>query len=148
MVSHLAVQLIENPGGETTKLLFNERNDEVFWVDWREAEDMIVSMAAEALGTQDLSCEWQDRKFFVRYKNQLTPVPLEFVPGEQDKTLWALNKAISPDYEVRFIWASEGGDTLAFMALAADAWKTLESKFGKKVEDAFMSLDDGSPLFG
>ncbi len=147
MPNQFAIQLIEQHGSETTDSLFSEQHVGVFLVDWREADEDIINMAAETLGTQELSSKWQDEKLYVCYKNQMTLVPLMFEPGEQDKTLLALNTALSPDYEVRHIRASEGGDTIAFMALDTGTWKNLESTFGKKVEDAFMSLADGSSLF-
>lgn len=147
MPNQFAIQLIEQHGSETTDSLFSEQQVGVFWVDWREADEDIINMTAETLGTQDLSSQWQDEKLYVCYKNQMTLVPLMFEPGEQDKTLLALNTALSPDYEVRHIRASEGGDTIAFMALDTGTWKNLESTFGKKVEDAFMRLTDGSSLF-
>ncbi|MFZ1643571.1 MAG: hypothetical protein WAV07_19505 [Candidatus Contendobacter sp.] len=147
MPNQFAIQLIEQHGSETTDSLFSEQHVGVFLVDWREADEDIINMAAETLGTQELSSKWQDEKLYVCYKNQMTLVPLMFEPGEQDKTLLALNTALSPDYEVRHIRASEGGDTIAFMALDTGTWKNLESTFGKKVEDAFMSLAGGSSLF-
>lgn len=147
MHNQFAVQLIEQSGKETTDLLFAEQHAGVFWVDWREADEDIINMAAQALQTQALSSQWQDDKLYVCYKNKMTLVPLMFEPGEQDKTLFALNTALSPDYEIRHIKASEGGDTIAFMALATDTWKALESTYGQKVEAAFTGLTNGSSLF-
>ena len=151
MNNQFAIQLIEQPGEETTDSLFDNEHVGVFWVDWREADDDIIRMTADALGIQELTCEGEDEgedeKLYVSYKKQRTLVPLEFEPGEQDKTLFALNQAIFPDYEIRYIKASEGGDTIAFMALDIDTWRNLESTFGTKVDDAFMRLTNGSSLF-
>ena len=147
MSNPFAIQLIEQPGEETTDSLFNEEHTGVFWIDWREADDDIITMAADALGIQELSGVWEDGKLYVSYKQQKTLVPLEFKPGEQDTTLLAINQAISADYEIRYIKASEGGDNIAFMALDTGTWKNLESTFGTKVNDAFMNLTSGSALF-
>jgi len=110
------------------------------WVDWREGDDDIISMAAEALGTPALSPVFENGQLYVRYHDQLTLVPLNFEPGEQDKTLRALNQAIAADYEIRTIKASEGGDALAFMALPLGTWQALEAEFGDRVDAAFMRL--------
>lgn len=118
-----------------------------FWVDWRESDAYIVELAAAAIGTQDLDAAWQDEKLYIRYKYQSVQAPLNFEPGEQDKTLFALNRALAADYEVRYVRASEGGDTLTFMVLDADTRKSLASAFGTQVGEAFARIDENSALF-
>lgn len=53
----------------------------------------------------------------VNFAGRLTPVPLNNKPGEQDITLAALNRALQTAFELRWIRASDGGDTLAFQIL-------------------------------
>lgn len=147
MRNQFAVTLVEKPGEETTNALFDDLHEGIFWVDWREADEDIIRKAAKALDIKSLSPEWKDGNLYVRYNDELTFVPLEFKPGEQDKTLVALNKALSPDYEIRYVCASEGGDTIAFIGLDGDSWKDLQASFGKSVGDAFMTLTAETPLF-
>ena len=147
MTNQLAIQLIEQDE-EALNSLYEERQIGAFLVDWREADDDIILLAAEAIDSQELYPGGEGDELCVCYKNQMTLVPLEWVPGEQDKTLLALNKALFPDYEIRYIKASEGSDTLAFMILGLETWKNLESTFGAKVDEAFMKLTASFPLFG
>ncbi len=143
----VAITLVEKPGEETTSALFNESHAGIFWVDWREADDDIIHMAAKALDIYSLFPEWRDGNLFVRYNDVLTPVSLEFKPGEQDKTLLSLNKALAPDYEIRYVRASEGGDTIAFIGLDADSWIHLQTTYGDRIGDAFMTLTAETQLF-
>ncbi len=143
----LARKLIEKPGKRTTSLLYKDEAPGAFLVDWREADERIISLAASALGRGDIGPKWIDKKLHVDFDGVLTQVPLQFQPGEQDLTLRTLNSALQPTYEIRFVKASSDGDTLAFMALATDYWRTLESEYGDKVDAAFARLDIASPLF-
>jgi hypothetical protein len=144
--AEFARELIEHPGDFVTRRLF-KGVDGVFLVDWREADDDIITLAAKAMNAPDLAPEWIDGKLNVKFRGKITPVPLQFKPGEQDKTLLALNKAISPEAEIRYVKASEGGDTAAFIPLGKGAWSELEAAFGSKVDDAFTRLDESTAIF-
>lgn len=140
--------LIATPGAATTNALFKQRHPGIFWVDWREADDDIVRLAAEALGRDDLSAQWVDERFYIDFQGRRTAVPLECKPGEQDLTLAALNRALDPGYELRWIRASDGGDTLAFQILPRAAWQALQAHYGERVDAAFAPIDPDRPLFG
>jgi tetratricopeptide (TPR) repeat protein len=58
-----------------------------------------------------------------------------------------LNRVIAPEFEIRFIKASYGGDTLAFMLLDRETWTALETSFGARVNEAFMRIEKASPFF-
>lgn len=148
MADDLTHRLIDAPGKETTQALFKERHQGVFWVDWREADNYLGTLVARALDASEPTTQWQDDKLLVRYRDRSTIAPLEGIAGEQDKTLRSLNEVLSPDFEIRWIRASEGGDTLAFMVLPAAEWTSLEAAHGAKVDAAFMRLVEGSELFG
>lgn len=147
MNKDFARKLIEHPSDETSNELFDEAQDGVFWVDWREADEDIIGLAAEIIGGDKLAPEWIDDKLNVRFNQTLTEIPLKFEPGEQDITLLALNKAIEPEFEIRFVKASDGGDTLAFLILDKESWSELDSVFGNKVNDAFTKIESGSSFF-
>ena len=139
--------LIASPGEATTRSLYKDRHAGLFWVDWREADDYIVKLAADAMGRKDLSAQWQEDGLRIMFEGRTTPVPLEQKPGEQDITLAALNRALHPGFELRWVRASEGGDTLAFQILPAKGWQALEAHYGEAVAQAFARLDPSRPLF-
>lgn len=144
-----AEALIVSPGDDTTKALYKgPQPPGVFWIDWREADDDIIRLAAKALGRSDLAPHWDNEVLHVNFAGRLTPVPLEQKPGEQDITLAALNRALHPAFELRWIRASDGGDTLAFQILPGVGWRTLQARYGAAVDAAFARLDPARPLFG
>ncbi|MFZ6721725.1 hypothetical protein [Undibacterium sp. Ji49W] len=138
-----AQKLITEPGRETTKQLFAGAEN-VFWVDWREADDDIITLAANALATTDLRPQWTDDVLYINFQGNLTKIPLNFEPEEQDITLVTLNSAISAEFNIRFITASNGGDTIAFLVLDNPSWAQLESEFGEKVDSAFQKIELGA----
>jgi hypothetical protein len=144
MNKDFARKLIEHPGEFTTRQLFERSIEGVFWVDWREADDDIVKMAAKAIGDTDLSAEWVNGKFIINHRGKSTEVPLTPKAGEQGITLATLNKALDPHFEIRFVKASAGGDTLAFMPLRKEHWAALQGIFGAKLEAAFAAVDGSS----
>ena len=143
-----AETLIASPGDATTKTLYKGRHPGVFWVDWREGDDDIIELAAKALGRSDLMPKWDNDVLNVSFAGRLTPVPLQQKPGEQDITLAALNRALHPAFELRWIRASDGGDTLAFQILPGVGWRALQARYGEAVDAAFARLDPARPLFG
>lgn len=149
MNKDFARKLIEYAGDDkTTDRLFAEPIKGIFWVDWREADDDIIEMASACLPAgNDMRPEWIDDKLHIRFRDKLTLVPLAFKPGEQDVTLLTLNRALVPDFEIRMVKASDGGDTLAFILLENADWAELEAAYGSRVHDAFGRLEAGSALF-
>jgi hypothetical protein len=147
MSIEFAKQLITDPSETTLDQLFAGVAG-VFWVDWREADEDIIAMAAQALPAEDLAPEWITEKLHVRFRGKLTEVPLAFKPGEQDITLRALNAAIAPDFEIRYVKASHGGDAAAFICLDQAGWRGLQASFGDQVGEAFAALSSDAPLFG
>lgn len=147
MNNEFARELIEMPGDAVTDRLF-EGVDGVFWVDWREADDRIITLAAAAMKTPELVPVWIDEKLHVSFRGRMTEVVSESDTSNQDKTLRVLNKAIAPEFQIRFVKASDGGDTLAFMPLRQDEWTKLEEAFGGKVGDAFSAQEEGVSFFG
>jgi hypothetical protein len=147
MNKEFARRLIEHPNEETTSELF-EGIDGIFWVDWREADNYIVKLASQTLTGVELKAFWADDKLKINYQGQVTEVPLRNKPGDQEITLRTLNRVIAPDFEFRFVKASDGGDTLAFMMLNKESWSELEAEFGPNVGNAFQKTADDVSFFG
>jgi hypothetical protein len=142
----LARELITAPGDAVMKRVF-EGAPGSFLVDWREEDDRIVALAAEALGEKTLRAVQKGGGMQIKFKRKTVDVPLQGDGGDRHVTLLALNEAIAPDHEVRFIRASEGGDTIAFMALARHVWTGFETQLGDRVAAAFAKLTPEEPLF-
>lgn len=142
-----ARELITNPGDRTTEKLFQSVAG-VFWVDWKEGSVDIVGLAAAALGEAELGAEWSGETLRIRFRDRHSDVHIPPKPGEQDITLLALNQLIADQFEIRFVKASDGGDTLAFLPLTKQDWLELDFAFGEKVDAAFGKLAPGSVFFG
>jgi hypothetical protein len=138
--------IIYDPGNRIIDQLF-DGVEGVFWVDWREADENIIKMAAQIIGDNTLAPEWNEGALYVKFRGQLTKVPLNFEPGEQHITLATLDRAIGPDYEIRYMKASEGGDTTAFMLLKRQQLSALNAEFGEKMGDALQPVASGSLYF-
>jgi hypothetical protein len=143
---NFARKLIGDPSQQTIKQLL-AGVDGVFWVDWREADEDIIRFASEIIGSGELSPEWVGDKLNVNFRGKLTEVPLKCEPGEQYITLATLNEAIGPTYEIRYIAASSGSDTIAFMVLNKDTLSELEAEFHGKVAEALQKVERGSAYF-
>ena len=63
-------------------------------------------------------------------------------------TLRLVNALLSPEHELRFLWASDGSDTLAFAMLACSEWDALEREVGReRMERAFLRLAERPDVF-
>lgn len=136
----LIEKLISEPSEETTSLLF-ENNSEVFWVDWREDDDVLAEYCDSIMETHKLSSSWEGDRLLIRYGEVTKEVPLSNSCADRHITLLTINEILSPDYEVRMVWDSDGGDTLAFTVLPTEKWLELETRYGKdKIDKAFLRL--------
>ncbi|MFZ6656550.1 polymorphic toxin-type HINT domain-containing protein [Undibacterium sp. TJN19] len=146
MNKDFARKLISDPNDQIIKQLF-QGVDGVFWVDWREADEVIIDLAAKLIGNDELSHEWNNDKLMVKFRGKLTEVPLKFEPGEQYITLVTLHEALYPEYEIRYIKASQGGDAIAYMVLKRETLFELDAEFGTKVADTLQKVERGSAHF-
>jgi hypothetical protein len=130
-----------------------------FWVDWNEDDDQIPGLCEAVLKTGDLAAVWDDDSLSIARRGQRHPVTLTkslltsianswvfasvswmlpfvrdlvYWPGRGDRhaTILAVNRALQPDYEIRYVTGSADGESAAFAPLAADEWATLESQYG------------------
>jgi len=136
----LIEKLIVEPSEETTELLFEDESL-VFWVDWREDDSVLAEYCDSIIKTNKLSSHWKGDELIVQYGEISKKVPLTLSGSDRHITLLTINEILDPDYEVRMVWDSDGGDTLAFTILSTHLWCELESKFGvQPVSKAFLRL--------
>lgn len=130
-----------------------DSQDVVFWVDWREEDDVIVKYCEDILKTNQLAAELHDIEaapgfeLSIIYKGETSVVPLVIGPADRHITLCSLNEAISADFEIRFCVDSAGGDALAFLPLPHAAWADTKEKFGDIVESHFSKIEAQPNLF-
>lgn len=149
----LVKNVLRSPNNPSIQALFNDEEETVFWVDWREEDDVLVEYCEAILQTGDLSAEEVDAdneagfELIIHYKERTIKVPLEIGEGDRHITLVSLNEVLKPDYEIRFCIDSDGSDTLAFLPLPSTTWQALESEFGEAVAKRFYRLSAKPNLF-
>ena len=134
-------------------LLYIEGEEIVVMVDWRTENDEIVDDFESRLQTGTLSCHTiesdNDHGFdvVINYKGQQKQVPIETLgTHNRQEVIVILNELLLPDYEIRFCIDSMGNDTLAFLPLACQEWKDIESQFGQdNVRKRFYPINANSP---
>jgi hypothetical protein len=140
MIPPLIRRLIATPSQEVVNELFDDQQI-VFWVDHRELDETIPEYCEQISRSGKLSATSSDEKLSVSYGDRCAEVPLTLSPADRHITLLTLNEVLTPDFEVRMVWDSNGGDTLAFAVLSRVEWEALEREFGtKRVDAAFLKL--------
>jgi hypothetical protein len=117
---------------------FDNKSSHLFAVDWGEDDADIVAYCAEALGLESSTAEWREEDLFIILNEQQMQVPLQLDVADRHITVCTLNDVLRPNYEVRFLVASFGGDTLGFAALTATDWTELEEANGAFVAENFI----------
>lgn len=120
----------------------------IFWVDWREEDDVIVEYCEKCLNTGTLHAEMgysgDELLLTINYKDQAFTEKVI----DRDPTLIFLNRILQPDYEIRFCKGSDGSDTLAFLPLSKAEWAELENIHGKeKLERLFETINENTQMF-
>lgn len=122
---------LQNP--EDVDSLFE--SEALIWVDWREDDEDLIRYFNDELEEQfevqlvDNNKPYGDDIVLKQGEKQLT-IPYKEVL-DRDTTIKYLNEFIKPKYEIRWAMESLGNDTLAFVLLEANQWKSLEDEFGK-----------------
>ncbi len=127
--------------------------DEVLWIDWREYDEDIISYVNQRLGDDivevefvDNSKEYGDDIVLVR-KGEKMQIPYGDVM-DRDVTVRSLNKFLEDDYEIRWFMESLGDDTLGFVVLKAQEWRSLEEEFGEIFVDHYLSrISESTRMF-
>lgn len=139
---------LQVPGTAERQALLDD-DQAVFWVDWRSDDAEIVAACEAVLGSGRLTCEAGDTDdLTITFGERRLPVPLTQSVHDRHHTLMALNRVLSPDYELRLVAASDGADTLAFTVLPRREWVRLTDRFGQEqVDTAFRPLRDDQDVF-
>jgi len=111
-----------------------------FAVDWREEDQYLVRYCESVLQTGRLAAEWAGTDLFVTFGTKRVRVPLTESPADRHITLLAMNEALSPEYEVRMLYASVGCDAGIFVPLSSDGWSLLEEEACEVVSRRFHKL--------
>jgi TM2 domain len=127
--------------------IWRDDTDEVtYWVDWREEDDAIPEYCEGVLKTGCLSAECveiEEEPGFavdITYKGKVTRVPLVVGAADRPITMFTLNQVLEPDYEVRYLRASECTDSWCCVPLPTSAWRELEAQYGDRVDWAFTRI--------
>jgi hypothetical protein len=118
-----------------------------FWVDWREEEESIIEDCASRLQIDMLTTKWLDDKLVIVRDKTETVVPLEQEPGDRHIALCTLNEVLSPDFEIRMLVCSHGGDTLAFCVLPSSDWERLDKEHSEAIAENFLKFSPEVNLF-
>ncbi|MCJ8328383.1 MAG: hypothetical protein HRT89_07080 [Lentisphaeria bacterium] len=120
-----------------------EQSNGIFWGDWRSEDDTLIDQCEHLIETGCLEPEWEKDDLFINYKDTKYEVPLIYGIEDRHITLLELNKVLSREYEIHFIWSSNGSDTVAFIILSCELWNEIENEFlPVETEFAFMKLTE------
>ncbi len=129
-------------------------NEEIcFLVDWREEDDAIIEYCEGILQTGQLSAEVVDTDnllgfaVYISYGDKRVEVPLKGEVADRHITVHTLNQLVLPAYEIRYLTASNGSDTAAFVPLASDDWSVIEKEFPEAVKENFTQIEESVNLF-
>lgn len=122
-------------------------------VDWRGEEELIIEECETAIKTGDLSFEVADAdndvgfKRYIIYRGKQYFVHLSPKKDElgryknvRSSVILKLNEILQPDYELRYLTASEGGDSVILLPLPTKLWTILEAVYGETLHIAFAKL--------
>jgi len=132
--------LVDGDEGAIDQAFFDNGCSHFFAVDWRENDVDIVQYCADCLGDDTIRGEWRDDSLVIIRNDNETTVPLMNDEGDRDITIRTLNEVLQPDYEIRFLVCSHGGDAAGFAVLAATDWQTLDGELSESVNENFIKL--------
>lgn len=148
MIPELARELISSGTNKANVSALIDAGPPFIWVDWREDDVEIVSECESIVGADLLHAEWEDDKLYLIAKGRCVEVPLTHTHQDRHITLLSINKFLKPEYEIRYVWASHGGDTAGILLLKSADWQLLEDEFGvSRVDFAFLRLRDRPNIF-
>ncbi|TWU22864.1 hypothetical protein Pla52o_23930 [Novipirellula galeiformis] len=140
MEQSLRQWLTERDEGAIDDAFFENECPHFFAVDWREDDADIVRYCADCLGNIAIRGEWRDDTLVIIRNGNETTVPLANDEGDRDVTIRALNGALQPDYEIRLLVCSYGGDTAGFAVLASADWQSLDAELSQAASENFVKL--------
>ena len=73
----------------------------------------------------------------ISYKGQEYNIPYQEDETDRNITMITLNKALAPDYQIRFCDVLVGNYAFVFLPLPAEQWRELEREFGRETITRF-----------
>jgi hypothetical protein len=130
------------------------QNEQVcFWVNHGEMDEDTVGYCEELLQTGRLSAtvvETEDEPgyaLFIEYGSQRVKVPLTEDVADRHITVHTLNELLAPDFEIRYLYASNGTDGAGCLPLPIAAWQSLEAEFADRLPRRFMKIAASPNVF-
>jgi hypothetical protein len=139
--------MLRDPYGDHEAAVW-DADEPFFFVDRREDDADIIDTCGVIVGEERLKSERDGDRLNIVSGGRRIPVPLTDSPDDPHITLLAINRALAPDYEVRYVWASHGSDTAGLLVLASAEWQALEAEFGAAgVDKVFLRLGERPNIF-
>ena len=144
--------VLESPTEAAVSALLDD-DATVFWIDWRQEDETIAESCELVLQTGRLSAHLvevdsdEGYEVWLQFGDRRERVPLTYSGNDRHITLCALNRVLTPEYEVRFCIDSNDSDTLAFLPLPCEQWAELERRYGEAVGRRFYRFRERPNLF-
>ena len=119
----------------------------VFWVPWSLRDERIAALCEATIRSGRLSARQDDAMVEIVFGDRSARAELADEPGDRHRTLLALNLALAPDFEARFLWDSTGSDSGAFLTLTPDQWREIEALAGASFAHRVLSITPELNIF-
>ena len=153
MTEKIRTFLSDNPI-ENIETFFD--NENIFWVDWREYDEDIVSYVNDELSETD-QIEWKTIPsekegaldiVTLKKDEKEAVIPYAEDAWDRDTTLKSIGKFIDDKYKLCWFKPSLGGDTLSFMVIGNEDWEKLIAEFGEeKLKFYFSPVIEENEMF-
>ena len=153
MIEQIRTFLSDNPI-ENIETFFD--NENIFWVDWREYDEDIVSYVNDELSETD-QIEWKTipsekegalDTVILKKDEKEAVIPYDEDKWDRDTTLKSIGKFIDDKYKLCWFKPSLGGDTLGFVVIENDGWNKLIAEFGEeKLKYYFSPVTEENEMF-
>ena len=153
MIEQIRTFLSDNPI-ENIDTFFD--NENIFWVDWREYDEDIVSYVNDELSEED-QIEWATTPsekegaldiVILKKDEKEAVIPYAEDAWDRDTTLKSIGKFIDDKYKLSWFKPSLGGDTLSFAVIGNEDWEKLAAEFGEeKLKFYFSPVTEENAMF-
>ena len=131
-------------------------NENIFWVDWREYDEDIMSYVNDELSEED-QIEWKTipsekegalDTVILKNDEKEAVIPYDEDAWDRDTTLKSIGKFIDDKYKLCWFKPSLGGDTLGFVVIENEDWEKLIAEFGEeKLKFYFSPVTEENEMF-
>jgi len=153
MTEEIRTFLADNPI-ENIETFFDSEN--IFWVDWREYDEDIMSYVNDELSEED-QIEWKTipsekegalDTVILKNDEKEAVIPYDEDAWDRDTTLKSIGKFIDDKYKLCWFKPSLGGDTLGFVVIENEDWEKLIAEFGEeKLKFYFSPVTEENEMF-